>query len=89
VAERKTGLDHFLQNTGFPKKGSVFVTAEHAAMADVFEAVLVDHDRDEIRIDLERSDKGVREFFDNFAFLFRGPAFAHLEYNDGHNSTLT
>ena len=53
-------------------------------MADVFEAVLIDHDRDKIRVDRERGDKRVRELFDDPAFLFRGPAFAHLEYNDGH-----
>ena len=67
----------------------VLVAAEHAAMADVLEAVLVDHDRDEIRVDRERRDEGVRELFDDPSFLFRGPAFAHLEYYDGHCSTLT
>jgi hypothetical protein len=66
------------------KKGSVLVAPEHAAMTKVFEAVLIDHDRDEIRVDLERGDKGVRELFDNFAFLFRGPAFAHLKNYYGH-----
>jgi hypothetical protein len=66
---------------------SVFIAAEHTAMADVFETVLIDQDRDEIRFDLERGDKGVRELFYDPAFLFRGPAFAHLEYNDGHNIT--
>ena len=65
----------------------VFVTAKHTAMADVFEAVFVDHDRDEIRVDLESGDKGVCELFDNLAFLFRGPAFAHLENYDGHSFT--
>ena len=66
----------------------MLIAAEHAAVADVFEAVLVDHDRDEIRVDLERGDKGVRELFDNFAFLFRGPAFANFENYYGHDSSL-
>jgi hypothetical protein len=66
----------------------VLVAPEHAAMTDVFEAVLIDHDRDEIRVDLQRRDKGVRELFYDPAFLFRGPAFANFEYNDGHGSSL-
>ena len=57
-------------------------------MTDVFETVLVDHDRDKVRVDLQRRDKGVRELFDNFAFLFCCPAFANFENNDGHWSTL-
>jgi hypothetical protein len=72
------------------KKGwLVLIAAEHAAMADVFEAVLIDHDRNEIRVDIERGNKGVRKLFDNFAFLFRGPAFAHLENYYGHSFTFT
>jgi len=58
-------------------------------MADVFEAVLIDHDRDEVRVDLERRDERVRELFYDPAFLFRGPAFADFENDDGHDSTLT
>jgi hypothetical protein len=57
-------------------------------MTDIFEAVLVDHDRNEVRIDPERGNKGVRELLDNFAFLFRGPAFSDFEYYDGHTFTF-
>ncbi len=67
----------------------MLVAAEHSAVADVLEAVLVDHDRDEIRVDIQRRYKGVRELFDDPAFLFRGPAFAYFEYYYGHVSTLT
>lgn len=62
----------------------MFVAAEHAAMADVLKTVLIDHDRDDLRVDLERGDKGICELFDDPAFLFRSPAFAHLEYYNGH-----
>jgi len=71
------------------KKGLVFVTAEDAAVADVFQAVLVDHDGDEPRVDPERGDKGVGEFLYDPAFLVGGPAFADFENNDGHDTTLT
>lgn len=53
-------------------------------MADVLKAVLIDHDRDDLRVDLERGDKGICELFDDPAFLFRSPAFTHLEYYNGH-----
>jgi len=65
----------------------MFVAAEHAAVADVLKAVLINHDRDNLRVDLERRDKGVCELFNDPAFLFRGPAFANFEYNDRHDST--
>jgi hypothetical protein len=66
----------------------VLIAPEHATVADVFKAMLVDHDGDEIRLDLQRRDKGVRELFDNFAFLFRCPAFANFEYYYGHGNSL-
>ncbi len=66
---------------------SVLIAAEHAAVTDVLGTVLVDHDRDEVRVDLERRDERVRELFYDLSLLFRGPAFAHLEYNDGHTIT--
>jgi len=66
----------------------VLIAPEHAAVADVLETVLIDHDRDKVRVDLERGNKGTCELFDDPAFLFRGPAFAHLENNDGHLSYL-
>lgn len=58
-------------------------------MTDVFQTVLVDHDRDEPRVDPERGDKGVGEFLYDPAFLVGGPAFADFENDDGHDSTLT
>ena len=67
----------------------MLVAPEHAAVPDVFEAVLIDHDRDKIRFDSERGDEGVRELFYDPAFLFLGPAFADFENDDGHDTTLT
>lgn len=56
-------------------------------MADILKAVLIDHDRNEIRIDFQRRDKGIGELFNNPAFLFCSPAFAHFENNNGHDVT--
>jgi len=58
-------------------------------VTDVFQTVLVDHDRDELRVDPERGDKGVGEFLYDPAFLVGGPAFADFENDDGHDTTLT
>ena len=66
----------------------MLVAPEYAAVADVFEAVLVDHDRDEVRLDLQRRDERVRELFDDPAFLFGCPAFANFEYYYGHGNSL-
>ncbi len=57
-------------------------------MADILEAVFIDHDRNEIRVDFQRGYKGAGELFDDPAFLFGSPAFAHFENYDGHHFTF-
>lgn len=57
-------------------------------MAYILKAVLIDHDRNEIRIDFQRWDKGISELFNNPAFLFCSPAFTHFENNNGHDLTF-
>ena len=67
----------------------MLVAPEHAAVPDVFEAVFVNHDCHDVRVDLECRDERVRELFDDLSFLLGCPAFAHLENNDGHDNSLT
>jgi len=38
-------------------------------MCNIFQFVFIDQDCDKIRLDAERGDKCVREFFCDFAFL--------------------
>jgi len=41
-----------LESQNSKKENLMFIAPEHAGVTNVFEAVLVDHDRDEIRVDL-------------------------------------
>jgi len=59
-----------------------------AGFSDILQFVLIDHDRDQVRFDLQRSHERVSEFLHNYPFLVDRPAFSHLDDNDGHNGTL-
>jgi hypothetical protein len=71
-----------------PEPGSMLVAPEHTTMANILETVLVDHNRNQIRIDFQCGNKRVGELFDDPAFLFSVPAFAHFKNNDGHDFTF-
>jgi hypothetical protein len=51
------------------RTGSRSVAPEFSGMCDIFQFVFIDQDRDKIRLDAERGDECIREFFCDFAFL--------------------
>jgi len=53
-------------------------------MCNIFQFVFIDQDRDKVRLDAERGDECVREFFCDFAFLVGGKAFSQIQYNNRH-----
>ena len=45
------------------------ITPEFTGVCNIFQFVFIDQDRDNVRLDAERGDECVREFFCDFAFL--------------------
>jgi len=57
-------------------------------MCNIFQFVFIDQDRDKIRLDAERGDERVREFFCDFAFLGGGKTLSQIQYNNRHKDTF-
>jgi hypothetical protein len=51
---------------------------------DIFQFVLIDHDRHKFPIYTQRFDKRIGELFYDPSLLVGRPAFFHLEYDDRH-----
>ena len=57
-------------------------------MCNIFQFVFIDQDCHKVRLDTERRNECVREFFCDFAFLGGGKALSQIQYNNRHKDTF-